>query len=89
MKCCHSSCLQKPRPLDPVEDEEYMKRVHGKALYHRQRNAKNESCERYHGSQKSKLPRSPVRIAQALVKGNCKHLVKVVFVDAHVGDFYY
>jgi len=62
--------VQKPRPLDPVQDEEYMKRIYGKALYHKQRNAQKEACERYHGSPKSKLPRSPVKLSRAIVTGN-------------------
>lgn len=63
--------------MDPVQDEEYMKRIYGKALYHKQRNAQKEACTRYHGSPKSKLPRSPVRMSRAVVKGT--HIIAYLF----------
>ena len=46
-----------------------MKRIYGRALYHRQRTEQNEACRRYHSSPKSKLPRTPVRMPRAVVKG--------------------
>jgi len=67
-------CLQKPRPLDPVKDEEYMKHIYGRALFHRQRTEHNEACRRYHLSPKSKLPRSPIRMSRAVVKGYFEYL---------------
>jgi len=61
--------MQKPRPLDPIKDAEYMKRIYGRALFHRQRSERNEACSRYHSSPKSKLPRTPVKMSRAVVKG--------------------
>ena len=49
-----------------------MKRIYGRALFHRQRTERNEACRRYHMSPKSKLPRSPVRMSRAAVKGYWK-----------------
>jgi len=46
-----------------------MKRIYGRALYHRQRTERNEACRRYHSSPKSKLPRTPVKMSRAIVKG--------------------
>jgi len=61
--------MQKPRPLDPIKDAEYMKRVYGRALFHRLRSEHNEACLRYHSSLTSKLPRTPVKMSRAVVKG--------------------
>jgi len=47
-----------------------MKRIYGRALYHRQRNERNEACRRYHSSPKSKLPRTPVKMHRSVVQGS-------------------
>jgi len=61
-------------PLDPIKDEDYMKHIYGRALFLRQRNEQKEACLRYHSSAKSKLPRSPVKMSRAVVKG-CTHIL--------------
>ena len=62
-------CSQKAVQLDPVKDEESLRRIYGKALYHKQRNAQKDSDYRYAGSPKSKLARTSVHIPHAKVKG--------------------
>jgi len=57
-----------------------MKRIYGRALFHRQRTDRSEACRRYRSSPKSKLPRTPIRMSRAVVKGSFNVLLMNVYL---------